>query len=309
MMSVSTHDFASAAQDVIAFLHKRLGFGLWMVTRVEGDDWIVLQSEDHGYGVAPGKVFSWAESFCVHMVQGQGPRIAPASDKISAYAAAPIGKQVAIGAYIGVPLVKPDGALFGTLCAIDPAQQPASIAGEQALIELLAGLLSSILQSDLQASDAARRAERLDVEAHTEPMTGLHNRRAWDQMLTREEERCRRFGHPVTVVVVDLDGLKTINDTQGHAAGDALIVRAGAALRHAARDVDLVARLGGDEFGMLALDCDQAGAEALTLRVRAALADAQLKACVGVAVRRPQSGLAEAWQRADQHLYNEKRAR
>jgi diguanylate cyclase len=309
MISSTTHDFASAAQAVMAFLHQRLGFGLWMVTRVEGDDWIVLQSEDHGYGIAPGTVFSWAETFCAQMVQGHGPRVAPASAAVSAYAVAPIGQQMAIGAYIGVPLTKPDGTLFGTLCAIDPAQQPQSIKGDQDLIELLAALLSSILQSDLLANDAARRAERLAVEAHCEPMTGLHNRRAWDQVLAREEERCRRFGHSVAVVVVDLDGLKQVNDALGHAAGDALIVRTAAALRKAARDIDLVARLGGDEFGLLALDCDEAGAQALVGRLRAALTEAQVPASIGMSVREHLGGLTQACLLADQRMYQDKRSR
>lgn len=54
MTTFVVHDFATAAQAVLSFLHDRFGFGLWMVTRVEGDDWIVLQSDDHGYGVPPG---------------------------------------------------------------------------------------------------------------------------------------------------------------------------------------------------------------------------------------------------------------
>ena len=71
------NDFEAAGQRVLAFLHQRFGFGLWMVTRTEGEDWIVLQSEDHGYGVKPGTVFRWADSFCSEMVKGNGPRIAP----------------------------------------------------------------------------------------------------------------------------------------------------------------------------------------------------------------------------------------
>lgn len=62
---------------VMRFLHGRLGFDLWMVTRVEGDDWIVLETEDHGYGVTPTSVFRWADSFCSQMVAGRGPRLYP----------------------------------------------------------------------------------------------------------------------------------------------------------------------------------------------------------------------------------------
>ena len=80
MDSLQFADFESAGRAVLAFLHKRLGFDLWMVTRTEGDNWIVLQSEDHGYGVDTGTVFRWADSFCSGMVNGHGLSIPPPSD-------------------------------------------------------------------------------------------------------------------------------------------------------------------------------------------------------------------------------------
>ena len=309
MIDPAHHDFDSAARAVIAFLHQRLGFGLWMVTRTEGDDWIVLQSEDHGYNVATGTVFRWADSFCSRMVRGQGPRVAPDSAQVPAYAAAPIGRQVPIGSYIGAPLFKEDGSLFGTLCAIDPKRQPAAIEHEQDLVELLAALLSTILQAELKTTQAIRKSERLQVEADTDLMTALYNRRAWDRLLDREEERCRRYGHPAYVISVDLDGLKRVNDALGHAAGDDLIIRAASALRKAARESDVVARIGGDEFVILAVECDRAGADAIVARLRAALAEAQVSASIGMAPRAQVGGLASAEALADQRMYEEKRAR
>lgn len=302
-------DFETAGRSVLSFLHRRFGFGLWMLTRTEGDDWIVLQSEDHGYNVTSGTVFRWADSFCSEMVKGNGPRIAPNSDNVPAYAAAPIARQVKIGAYVGMPLLKADGTLFGTLCAISPSQQPPAITGDEDLIELLASLLSSILQSDLKAVEARRRSERLEVEVQTDSPTMLYNRRAWDRLLSSEEERCRRYGHPASVIVVDLDGLKQVNDMRGHAAGDELIVRAAAALRSAAREIDVVARLGGDEFGLLGVECDRAGAEALVQRVRTALAHAQINASIGMSVRSPTGSLMATLAEADRIMYEQKRAR
>jgi diguanylate cyclase len=302
-------DFNAAGRAVLAFLHQRLGFGLWMLTRTQGDDWIVLQTEDHGYNVAPGTVFSWADSMCSQMSQGKGPRIAPDSTLVPAYAAAPIARQIRIGAYVGVPLTKADGSLFGTLCAIDPARQPEGIANEQDLIELLAALLSTVLQSDLRAADTVRSNEKLEVEAHTDPLTGLHNRRAWDQLLASEEERCRRYGHSACVLMVDIDNLKGVNDSLGHAAGDALIRRAAQALRTAARELDVVARLGGDEFAVLAIECDRAGAEAMVQRARSALTSADVPASLGLAARLHGDGLAQACTTADRLMYEDKRSR
>ncbi|QDF98057.1 histidine kinase [Azoarcus sp. DD4] len=309
MIDISDNDFRQASSAVIAYLHKRFGFQLWMVTRTEGEDWIVLQVEDGGYGVSPGTVLRWADPFCAEMVKGNGPRIAPDSDAVPAYAAAPIGQQLPIKAYIGVPLTHADGSLFGTLCAIDPARQPDVIAQDLDLVELLARLLSLILQAELKAAAEVRRSERLQMEAQTDPMTGLANRRAWDRLLAKEEERCQRYGHPAAVLVVDLDRLKAVNDSAGHAAGDALIGRAASALRQSAREADVVARLGGDEFGILAVECDEAGAEALVARARSALAAGGIAASIGVAMRRPQQGLTGAWGSADRSMYLQKRSR
>lgn len=308
-MDRAFQDFESAGAAILAFLRQRFGFGLWMVTRTEGDDWIVLQSEDHGYGVKPGKVFKWADSFCSEMVKGNGPRIAPDADLIPVYKAAPINQQADIKAYIGVPLLNSEGALFGTLCAIDPSPQSVNIAYEQSLIELLAALLSTILAAELKAEQETRRCERLELEAETDSLTHLYNRRAWDRLMANEEERCRRYGHPAIVMSIDLDGLKRLNDTQGHAAGDELIARAAHALRQAAREVDIVARLGGDEFGIIGVECGLAGGDALLVRTRIALAEAGVNASVGIGVRTPEEGLIAAWEVADQLMYNEKKLR
>lgn len=301
-------DFESAGRQVLAYLHRHLGFRLWMLTRTDGEDWIVLQAEDHGYGVAEGTVFRWADSFCSRMVRNEGPRVAPDSSFVPAYREAPIARQIDIGAYVGVPIHAADGALFGTLCAIDPAPQDQALVDSQDLVELLATLLGTVLSLELRGVEARRRVERLEVEVRTDGPTGLYNRRAWDRLLAREEERCRRYGHPAAVVMVDLDGLKRVNDAQGHAAGDVLIAAAAHALRASARDADVVARLGGDEFGVLAVECDRAGAAALVRRMQAALAQAGVSASLGMAVRTPADGLVAACAEADRAMYAQKRA-
>src|SRR5215213_9397582 len=92
-------DFREAAQAAMEYLHKRIGFDLWLVTRVEGEQWIILQVDDHGgYGVRPGAVLQWADTFCYEMVRGNGPNIAPRTDCVKVYADASIGSNVKIGA-------------------------------------------------------------------------------------------------------------------------------------------------------------------------------------------------------------------
>ncbi len=302
-------DFDSAAHAVLGFLHARIGFDLWMVTRTEGQDWIVLQASDHGYGVEEGDVFRWADSFCCQMVAGYGPRIAPRSDEIPAYAIAPIASQVQIGAYIGVPLTCSDGSLFGTLCAIHPTPQSETITSELPLVELLARLLSTILGADLHAAEQTRYAERARAELMSDVLTGLYNRRGWENLLASEEKRCQQLGYSACVISIDLDGLKQVNDSQGHAKGDELLRQTAQALLSTVRWQDVVARLGGDEFAILGVECDLSVGNLLMERIQTTLKAVQVEASLGIAPRDPSSGLFQAWVEADQAMYVCKRSR
>ena len=304
--SLEFDDFESASKVVLRFLYQRFGFSLWMVTRCEDTAWVVLHREDHGYGVSAGAVFRWADTFCSEMVKGHGPNVAPESDLIPAYRNAKIREQVEIKAYVGYPLYYEDGSVFGTLCGIDPVTQSETLVEEKALFELLSTLLSTVLQQELQVVETARRLERVQTESLTDALTQLYNRRAWNQLMRAEEERCVRYGSPATVMVIDLDGMKQENDTYGHAAGDRLLQKTGEILRQGARQADVVARLGGDEFGIISVECMLADAEKLRERTRTALATAGIAASLGLAERTPQDGLKGAWETADQQMYVDK---
>lgn len=301
------HDFTSASHAVIRTLRKHFGFDLWMVTRTEGNDWIVLAAEDSHYGTREGAVFKWSDSFCSRMVEGLGPRIAPQSDQISAYANAPIASALDIKAYVGVPIRRSDGSLFGTLCAIDPAPQPAQISSGQEIIELMADMLSGLLNAELAVADAIRRAERAEVEAAHDGLTLLHNRRSWDQLLDLEEDRCRRYGHPACVIVIDLDNLKETNDSQGHEAGDRLLVKTAQIIRNIIRVHDIAARTGGDEFYILCIECNIEDAQIVLERMRHMLHAVGVQASLGLAGRNPELGLRAACAEADKKMYEEKR--
>jgi diguanylate cyclase (GGDEF)-like protein len=302
-------DFEEAASVVLRLLQENIGLGLWMVTRREGDDWIVLTAEDRTYGVGAGDVFRWSDSFCSRMVRGLGPRIAPISAQIAAYAKAPIGRQVDIGAYVGVPLRRPDGSLFGTLCAIDPDPQPETIESHLANVETYARLLATILNAEIEMQTHERQVEMAEARAEADSLTGLHNRAAWDRLLDIEEKRCQRYGNPAGVLLIDIDGLKAINDSEGHAAGDHILRRAAHVLQEAVRETDIVARIGGDEFAVLAPDESALAVEQLEKRLRTQLEEAGVAASVGSSRRDPRQTLQWALEQADKGMYADKKAR
>ena len=300
-------NFSEAASAVLRFLHERTGFDLWMVARTEGDDWIVLDALDQGYGVAVGHVFRWADSLCSRMVDGRGPSVAPCAHDVPAFATAPFAMQMPVGAYLGVPLWRSDGTLFGTLCGIHPEPKSHDLHCQLPLVKLLARLLSSLLLAELETQRQARRAEHAEADLLTDALTGLFNRRGWDVLLSAEDSRCKRYGSPACVLSIDLDELKEVNDSQGHARGDELLKATAEVLRACTRQPDVAARVGGDEFVVLAVECDKTCGEVLVARLASALAAAEVRASIGLSPRAASGTLEQAWRESDRLMYAQKR--
>lgn len=294
---------------MLEFLQERLGLALWMVTRTDGDDWIVLSARDEAYGVEAGDVMSWSDSFCSRMVEGLGPMIAADASKHPVYVDAPIYSQLAIRAYVGAPVYAPDGTLFGTLCAIDPEPASGDLEKELPLIRLLSTMLGAVLAAELRLHEEERATERANLAAYQDALTGVRTRHSWDLLAGAEEERCRVIGASAAVVSVDLDDLKEVNDSQGHHAGDLLLARAAHAIVRAVRQEDVVARVGGDEFAILVIDGTEVSAKALSTRISDELRASGVRASLGYAVRTHASTIDDAWRRADAAMYRNKRLR
>lgn len=304
-------DFDAAAQAVLEFLQNELGFRLWMVTRTEGDDWIVLNTRERA-GAIPivaGDVMQWSDTLCSRMVAERGPRLAPQVRDVPEYLAAPATTGLGISAYVGVPLAREDGTMFGTLCAIDSAPQPEEIRAAQPLVELCAQLLSTLLEREQRADREARKAERLEQELDADALTGVLSRRAWERILLKEEARSRRTGSPACVIVGDLDDLKRANDHHGHARGDELLLFTGRLLTAACRESDVVGRLGGDEFGILAPDTNLADGIKLVDRIRTVLGAADISMSLGIAQRDPRGRISAALDAADHAMLADKSRR
>jgi diguanylate cyclase len=282
---------------------------LWMVTRVHGSDWNVLYAEDTQREIARGTVFSWPDSFCCHMVKGDGPRFAPDAQAIATYAAASINKTMPIGAYIGQPLVTADGKLLGTLCGLDPEPKPAFTADQERFVEMIARTMCTLIASKLILEHARLVEAQWHYLAQRDALTGLSNRRGWDLALAEEEDALDQLGENAMVLVADLDGLKLVNDTNGHAAGDRYLVAAAHALRAQLREIDIAARVGGDEFAILVRDTTKEQAQVMYDRIVAAFDAAGVQASFGYGMRLSAGSLAAALAVADTGMYEDKARR
>jgi diguanylate cyclase len=251
----------------------------WAFVRVEGDELVVVTSA----GDLPATV---------------GDRLSPDVEKD-----------------LFLPIALPDGSTLGALCGVGGAEDVPDVAFAARLArwtDVIAAVAGAEWEAERQASKAeavARRAHEVELEALTDALTGVANRRAWDRALETEERRRRRYGGTAAVIVVDLDELKHINDSQGHLHGDLVLRLIARVIQETSRESDLVARTGGDEFAVLALNCEEPHLRVLVSRLRKALEAEGVSASVGGACRRPSAGMAEAWAEADDVMFEEKARR
>lgn len=189
-----------------------------------------------------------------------------------------------------------DGTRYWTGCAVSPIE----IAGR-----------SLVLSVNRDITDRRHAEEKLRYLSTHDALTGAHNRAYFDEELARLA-RGRRF--PVTVLMADVNGLKRVNDSHGHAAGDALLRRAHEVLRAGVRGEDVVARIGGDEFGVVLPETDAGAASRVVARIREGLAtlnaqhpDDPLSMAFGTATAQPHEPLDAALRLADARMYEDKR--
>jgi len=134
-------------------------------------------------------------------------------------------------------------------------------------------LLSTLADAAAVTVNNAAMHERILRLAVTDELTGLANRRRFLEVLRSEMHRARRYGRPLTLLMVDLDRLKQINDENGHAAGDAMLRGVAQCMRSSVRDTDMPARLGGDEFAVLLPETGGDAAVTIAERIRAGVED------------------------------------
>ena len=156
----------------------------------------------------------------------------------------------------------------------------------------------------------ARAHHIVRSQAVTDDLTGLYNRRRFDDALANELVRSRTFGAPLSLLLVDLDNFKVVNDEFGHQRGDDVLRRAADLVREHLRDGDIAARLGGDEFAVIAPDTASVGALALAERLRQSFARLRapaVTASFGVAECVEDESAEDLLRRADHALYEAKR--
>lgn len=297
--------FTDSAQRVVDYLNDRTPLTDWSVSRITGEEQVHLHvSGDRLLHV--GDRVRWEETFCRRMLGGASPVVRDATLDPDY---ADLVHASGVRAYAGAPILDGEGDVFGTICGASAAPLAPAATVDDDLRELL-GVFSHLLSRQLvlvhSAASHQHSARAAEMLAGSDPLTGLLNRRGWDLVVEEAQERVDGLGDPMAVLMVDLDDLKRVNDTDGHRAGDALIAAAAAALRTAAVDGARIARYGGDEFAVIVEGGAAVDPEAVVRRYTDALAAAGVSASVGAApvlVGAPGTALERALSEADVAMY------
>jgi diguanylate cyclase (GGDEF)-like protein len=179
-----------------------------------------------------------------------------------------------------------------------------------------AAFVALMARAMLRTVQDVRRLGLLEAENITDTLTGLRNRRDFDRRWSAEQSRARRFALPLSLLMIDLDHFKRINDGYGHAAGDRVLAVAGHLIRSCLRESDVAARYGGEEFAVIASHTQPQAATTLAERIRALIerdarhtieqlgSERAITVSIGIAgCDNAAAGSEGLFERADQALY------
>ncbi len=193
----------------------------------------------------------------------------------------------------GMKLLVADGLVIGTLFAaiLHARGRQLRADAQKAMVDVLVIREKLALERDLKA--------QIEARARTDYLTGVFNRRHFVELAERELERAQRYRRPFTLLMIDVDHFKALNDTHGHATGDAALQAISRAIGDALRDVDILGRLGGEEFAVVLVETDEDDALAIARRICAAVSEAEIATPTGGTARLTVSiGLAQRHDRA-----------
>ena len=189
------------------------------------------------------------------------------------------GKPGVTGSAIAFPLVCRNRTV-GVLVGLDPLPS----AAVPSISPALSLAIRSILEPPAIALDNALSLQRTEAVSVTDDLTGLYNSRYLNLVLRRESKRASRSGRPLSLLFMDLDGFKGVNDTHGHLAGSKALVEAAVIIRGSARETDVAARFGGDEFSVILPDTGREGAVSVAERIRERINASQFLASDGLSI-------------------------
>jgi diguanylate cyclase len=268
------------ARPLLELVHRITGMETSFLTSIDWEEQTqdVLFALNTEAVITPeGSQVPWAESMCRWaFLSGREATAAVPQDFPGS-----IGAQVAeMQSFMAIPVVQADDAILGTVCAA--SRRPVAVDSDSLqMVRLIAEALAHQLaleaelkheqqrsrDAETQLQQVARTAQEMELLAGTDWLTGLANRRGFMARWEQELARSARQDYGISVLMLDLDNFKSVNDQSGHAAGDAVLRALADCIRKAVRTDDFPARVGGDEFSVAVTFTHGASAVAVAERI------------------------------------------
>lgn len=320
----SDHDLAvdEKIARILALGAERFSAPIAVISQIRDGVYTVVDAVTPNGEVAAGQTFDLQETYCTHVLQAAAPvgfhHVSKSEIKDH-----PCYRKFGLETYIGAPLVA-GGQRFGTLSFSSPVPRirPVSV-GELELTRLFAKWIGLEIQMEQKTADlkaeieARKRAEgRLRQLATTDELTNVSNRRHFLEMSEPEFRRARRHERPLSVIMLDADHFKIINDSYGHHVGDQVLRELSCECQRLLRENDVIGRIGGEEFAITLPETDSPAARRVAERIRESLADIEIPLDLGSLRFTVSMGIAcldqgdvdfsSLLKRADQALYDSK---
>ncbi len=314
-------------QGIVELIVRLSNARLGLVMRVIDDSiqvYVSSKTENNPYHVGDSAHLIGSGLYCERVIATQKPLLVPNALQSVEWSNNP-DIEFNMISYLGVPIQWPNGKPFGTICVLDDKEHAYS-SDLLALLEQMRNLIEHHLRLK-QARDVAEAAVRalqsanseLNELATTDSLTGIANRGHFYQQANLHFQQAERYGEALSLLALDIDHFKSINDTHGHQAGDSALRGLAEHFRQGIRAFDLMGRIGGEEFAILLPNTDLDGAVELAERLRETLTERRLKVdgetelavtvSIGAASRLPtDASLDRLFARADQALYRAKEA-
>ncbi|HSP39577.1 MAG TPA: sensor domain-containing diguanylate cyclase [Frankiaceae bacterium] len=259
-------DLERLVRPLLELMQRITGLETTFLTQI---DWVAQQQtvsfalNASELEVAEGSTVDWSDSMCRwSLLTGKDHTDRVPDDFPDSVGAVAVGMQT----FFAIPVLDLRDQVIGTVCGASRRSVELSEA-DMATMNLIAQATACQLELAGAGTAARQRAEHAELLAVTDPLTGLANRRGFMARYEEEQARSSRHDYPVALLLIDIDFLKSINDTFGHSAGDRVLQVLATAMSESCRAEDIPGRLGGDEFALALTHADQYGAESVAHRI------------------------------------------
>lgn len=286
---------------------NHFGLEIGIVSHIEKTKYTVESCVDYNEELEPLTVFDLHGTYCIHTLT-QGKPVGFHYVRESEIHDHPCYENFQLESYIGCPIMF-DDKVYGTLNFSSPSPVDPFCIDDYILIELLADTVSYLLYKKLAEEEMA-------ALARVDELTGLPNRRATWERLAENIEQTKRTGLPLSVLSIDIDHFKKINDSWGHAGGDLALAAFARVATQTGRKVDFCGRIGGEEFVFVLPGADKIAAREFGDNLRERLAEEQvavdgkpaiqLTISAGIALLEPSDTIESLLARADDAMYQAK---